>query len=40
MRTDEGQNLDVISLIGNVLYQQDLISLSFSQGMEKEKIIF
>ena len=31
MRTDEGQNLDVISLIGNVLYQHDPLSLSFSQ---------
>ena len=31
MRTDKGQNSDVISLIGNVLYQQDPLSLSFSR---------
>ena len=31
IRTDECNKLDVISLVGNVLYQQGPISLSFSQ---------
>ena len=31
MQKDEGKDFDVISLIGNVLYQQDLIPLSFSR---------